>query len=208
MNFENFHCLLVEDTYSNLVIYKRILEDRKITVTESGNGVEGLMKFKEKHPPYFDIIITDLRMPEMNGKKMIQKIRNFEKESGRNPTPIIVISGDPSENEKANLLKVGANMFMSKPIRAIELISNISKLTKNVEKEELKEEEEIKEVLPSILMIEDDVISSNLFNKFFQKKGIWVYQAYTLSEVREYILSSGTSNSKKQIQGNWNYSDG
>lgn len=73
----------------------------------------------------FDIIITDMMMPKMDGRELIQKIRTSAECSH---IPIIVMSGVVTTKEIADLLDTGASAFIAKPIKASDLQSEIEEV--------------------------------------------------------------------------------
>ena len=77
--------LLVDDNKLGLAARKSVLEEMGHSVTTASEGREALDRFTREK---FDLVITDYRMPRMNGLELIQKIR--EADSG---APIILISG-------------------------------------------------------------------------------------------------------------------
>ncbi len=82
------------------------------------DGEDGLKQFKEEQP---DIIISDIRMPNMNGNEMIEAIR------GINPKiPIIVVSG----HGKIIKATSKANIILEKPIKFDKLLEHIYNLTR------------------------------------------------------------------------------
>ncbi|MHB1253737.1 MAG: response regulator [Candidatus Humimicrobiaceae bacterium] len=76
--------LVVEDETSIRNLYKEELVDEGYEVITAGNGIEGYELFKKEHP---DLITIDLKMPEMNGIELLDKIRKEDKN-----IPIIIYS--------------------------------------------------------------------------------------------------------------------
>jgi CheY-like chemotaxis protein len=77
--------LLVDDNRLGLVARKSVLEEQGYQITTANQGEEGLQRFLGGS---FDLVITDYKMPKMNGLELIERIR--ERSSG---VPIILISG-------------------------------------------------------------------------------------------------------------------
>jgi len=84
----------------------------------ANDGLEGLEKFKEIKP---DIIISDIRMPNMSGNEMIEKIKEISPN-----TPVIVVSGHGRMIKKTNQ----ADLFLEKPIKFDQLVQEIHRLTR------------------------------------------------------------------------------
>ena len=135
---------------------------------------------------YFHAIMTDLRMPIMSGQKMIMAIRRFEKASDIKRTPIIVISGDPSENEKVKCLDIlGANAFISKPLTFELLQLELIKIDEDSDRPiECNLQKGAKEIL--IFVIDDDQFSSKILTKQLENNGLNNYiTAFTAYDVKQ-----------------------
>ena len=77
--------LLVDDNRDGLLVRRALLEELGYRVSVARNGEEGLKLFESAH---FDVVVTDYRMPRMNGAELIQRIRKL------NPNArIILLSG-------------------------------------------------------------------------------------------------------------------
>ena len=76
--YKGLKVLYVEDITENQMIMIQVLTQLGFEIDLANNGSEGLIKFKRKGMAYYDIILTDLRMPNMSGQTMIMKIREFE----------------------------------------------------------------------------------------------------------------------------------
>ena len=97
--------LIVDDDETNINFVRRILEEYGYQFITADNGLDGFIVWENKKDE-INLIITDLNMPWMNGKELIQKIRDSGSE-----VKIILMSGDYTE-ERA--LKNGADAFVSK----------------------------------------------------------------------------------------------
>ena len=83
---------------------------------------ERAMSYARKNP--FDLLITNLSMPSINGIEVIQYIRNYVSKK----IPILVVSPVQDEEMKSNVLKVGADDFIENPFWAGELSVRIKRL--------------------------------------------------------------------------------
>ncbi len=99
--------LIIDDNEDMLKIFKQLLLDEGYRVTTANNGAIGMILFMRKS---FDLVITDLNMPEMNGLGVVKRINNVTK------VPIIVMSSNylPIEPDDARLM--GINAVISKSI--------------------------------------------------------------------------------------------
>ena len=97
---------------------------------ETKTFIDGIGAFEEiteefKNNLLYDLIITDIQMPEMSGEKLIMKIREAGIE-----TPILAISGFGNKKIVENLNGLGCNDFLDKPFYMNEFLDRISKLLK------------------------------------------------------------------------------
>lgn len=83
-------------------------------VVEASSGGEGL-KFAMLNSP--DLIILDLRLPDISGSEVLERLRGWA------TTPVIVLSIESDEAEKVRLLKAGADDFVTKPFGVAELVA-------------------------------------------------------------------------------------
>lgn len=116
--------LLIDDQKEFSMLLKIFLS-KKYTVETSENGLRALARLQNGYFP--DVIITDLMMPEVDGKTFIMQIKN----SGAfNHIPIIVLSSIDKSSEKVDLLKSGASDYIIKPFNPDELDIRIDKVLK------------------------------------------------------------------------------
>ncbi len=97
-----------------------------IRITESTNGMEA---FKKLSSETFDLILTDVNMPGMDGLKLIEFLR---KEPKYKETPIIVITTESAEEDKNKAMAIGATAYLPKPIQTQELLRMIHQLLRKV----------------------------------------------------------------------------
>ena len=118
--------LVVEDspTMRKLILFalKRI---QGAKVAEASDGIEALKKIAIEK---FNLIITDINMPVMDGLKLVSLIRENDQHK---ETPIIIITSDLSEEQRKIGLTVGANAYLTKPIQPAELLKLVSQFIKN-----------------------------------------------------------------------------
>ncbi|MDQ0151199.1 response regulator transcription factor [Eubacterium multiforme] len=129
--------LVVEDDQDiNNLIFK-ILNKEGYEVVQAFSGSEGRMCLEASD---FDLILLDLMLPGMSGEDIIQKIRLSKH------MPIIVISAKASQEDKINVLKIGADDFVSKPFDVNEVLARVEaqlRRYKVFQKEDIKEEDKI-----------------------------------------------------------------
>lgn len=117
--------LIVEDSASTRSFIVQALEEiDEIQVVETGTGFEALKIL----PRYkFNLILTDINMPDINGLELINFIRN-------NPNykdiPLFIISTESSPQDREKGLMLGANEYIVKPFNPLELQKLVKKYLK------------------------------------------------------------------------------
>lgn len=118
-----YRVLVVEDspTMRQLIIFalKRI---RNIQIEEAGDGVAGLKKLSAQS---FDLVVTDLNMPIMDGLKLISLIRSDPQYEN---LPIIVITTEGAYEDRERALTLGANEYITKPIQTARILEVAKKM--------------------------------------------------------------------------------
>lgn len=102
--------LLIDDDRIVRESIATYLEDSGYTVLEAEDGQKGFEVFLQERP---DLVITDLRMPKVDGLSLLQKISDKQTEI---PSPIVVISGAGGLNDVVEALRLGASDYIVKPI--------------------------------------------------------------------------------------------
>ncbi len=119
----NFKVLVVEDspTMRQLIVFalKRV---RGIEITEAQDGVDGLKKLSAVR---FDLILTDINMPIMDGLKLVSLIRNDPTYS---TVPIVIITTEGASEDRERALTIGANEYITKPIQTSRIIDTAKRL--------------------------------------------------------------------------------
>ena len=109
--------LIAEDEESNFLLLKTILK-RHCNILQAKTGKELLEIYKEQHA---DLILMDIKMPEMNGIDALKEIRKFDTE-----IPVIMQSAYAFENDMESARQAGSNGFITKPINIKELKATLS----------------------------------------------------------------------------------
>ena len=76
----------------------------------------------------FDVILMDMNMPDMDGLSATRAIRAIERNIERTPTPIIMLTANDDEDQRAASLEAGADLHLAKPITPQALLAAISSL--------------------------------------------------------------------------------
>ena len=115
--------LIVEDSATTRAMIKAVIEDmgEDLTTQEAGTGFEAL-KVLPQEP--FDLIITDINMPDVNGLELI----NFVKGNPRYlHIPVVIVTTERSSADRERGLALGASAYVTKPFKAEELQEVITK---------------------------------------------------------------------------------
>ena len=122
-----YNVLIVEDspTMRQLIAFalKRI---RGVRIVEANDGVDGLKKLSSER---FDLILTDINMPIMDGLKLVSLVRN---DANYKTIPIVVITTEGAQEDRERALALGANDYITKPIqptKILEVARNLLKIT-------------------------------------------------------------------------------
>ena len=94
----------------------KFLENNKYIVHYALNGAEGIELCKSLVP---DLIILDIMLPKLNGNDVLQRLRKFTN------APVIVVSAKTMVQTKIDLLKLGADDYMTKPFSPSELVARV-----------------------------------------------------------------------------------
>lgn len=106
--------LLAEDNLVNQKVAFKMLEKAGIQVEIANNGKEAVTSCADK---IYDLIFMDCQMPEMDGFDATRAIREQEKKLNRDPTPIIALTANALEGDKAQCLAAGMTDFLAKPLK-------------------------------------------------------------------------------------------
>lgn len=109
----NLHVLLVEDNVIALHLIETMVTQAGLKFTSAIDGESALMLATSKP---FDLIITDLGLPGISGYELSSAIRQWEKNKGKQPTPIIGLTAYALREIKKEYLHYGINSMLSKPI--------------------------------------------------------------------------------------------
>ncbi|WP_455210002.1 response regulator transcription factor [Kaarinaea lacus] len=124
IDYEDFKVLIVDDSDTSRRHIKRLLRRMGLeNITEAHNGMEGL-HFVEND--YFDLIVTDYFMPEMDGKEFIERIRE---DSPQASVPILMVtSAANDESRLAGVRQAGVSAICDKPFEPKRIKQLIEKI--------------------------------------------------------------------------------
>lgn len=123
------HVLIADDLPTNLVILRTLLEDAGHQVTSVSDGDELVALVTERldskvrgvDTKGFDLVLTDIQMPRVDGISAIQQIRALETSRSSPPLPLVAITAHALEDERRRIINAGANDILSKPFKPQDL---------------------------------------------------------------------------------------
>jgi two-component system, chemotaxis family, chemotaxis protein CheY len=118
-----YSCLVVEDSpmMRQLLVFA-LGRLKNLRVTEADDGVDGLRKLAAAR---YDIILTDINMPIMDGLKLVKRVRS---DPIHKDTPIVIITTEGAGEDRQRALQLGANAYITKPIQAPQVIATVKEL--------------------------------------------------------------------------------
>jgi two-component system, OmpR family, KDP operon response regulator KdpE len=114
--------LLIEDDPGIRKFLSVALEAQGFTLDEEASGKSGIAKAATAQP---DLVVLDLGLPDMDGKAVIARIREWSK------VPILILSVRQSEDEKVAALDAGANDYVVKPFGIAEMLARVRALLRS-----------------------------------------------------------------------------
>ena len=110
--------LIIDDDVTFCLMLKTLLEKNNYLVSSVFSPIEAQKKIKEK---FFDVVLTDMRMPDMNGLELISLIREQSPQ-----TQIIMMTGYADITTAIKSIKQGAFNYIPKPLNPDEVLNNIA----------------------------------------------------------------------------------
>ena len=121
--------LLAEDVQINAEIMLMVLQSREMETEHAVNGKIAVDMFASHPEGYYDAILMDLRMPEMDGLEATRQIRAMEREDAKN-IPIIALTANAFDEDVQRSLQAGMNAHLSKPVQPDTLYQTLENLIK------------------------------------------------------------------------------
>ena len=107
--------LLAEDVSVNAEIMIMVLSMREMEVDHAENGRIAVEKFEEHEEGYYDAILMDMRMPEMDGLEATRRIRAMSRADAKS-IPIIALTANAFDEDVQHSMQAGLNAHLSKPV--------------------------------------------------------------------------------------------
>lgn len=115
VHFENVRVLLAEDHPINAEIAIDILESKGIQVELAEDGAEAVRRFEQSTSGYFNLILMDMRMPNMGGLEATKAIR-ASNHSDAVDIPIVALTANSFQEDRDMAVEAGMNDFLTKPL--------------------------------------------------------------------------------------------
>ena len=121
--------LLAEDMEVNAEIMVMVLNMREMQVECATNGREALEMFSKSQENYYDAILMDMNMPEMDGLEATMKIRALDRNDAKT-IPIIALTAKAFDEDVQRSLQAGLNAHLSKPVEPDALFATLESMVK------------------------------------------------------------------------------
>lgn len=120
--------LIIDDSSATRAYVRAALEEMDdMQVSEAASGFDALRILPRER---FDLLLVDINMPNINGLELISFIRRSET---HRDTPLLIISTEASERDRARAMTLGANGYLAKPFTAEALADAVRALKKGTE---------------------------------------------------------------------------
>ena len=122
--------LLAEDVAVNAEIMMMVLTMREMEVDLAENGLVAVNLFASHESGYYDAILMDMRMPEMDGLEATRTIRNLERDDSKK-IPIIALTANAFDEDVQRSMQAGLNAHLSKPVEPETLFETLENLIRD-----------------------------------------------------------------------------
>lgn len=199
-----------DEYYARKAMAKKVIQadpDAEI-MGDFENGIQ-VLEYLETHPDEIDVILTDVKMPEMDGLHLAQYL--FEQES---PIDVIIISGYNEFEYARKAISFGVSNYLVKPVQKEELKEALEKISRGQKKYEAKMQDMMAKKTLQFLSIEEIVLRGNWRKLFLEpvfrgKMGIPFYLAVIQNQDGDWTgnpeVERRLQRLKKQFHGEWFY---
>ncbi len=122
--------LLAEDVYVNTEIMRMVLQMREMTAESAENGRIAVEMFESHEPGYYDAVLMDIRMPEMDGLEATRRIRAMDRPDAKT-IPIIALTANAFDEDVQRSMQAGLNAHLSKPVQPDTLFETLENLIRD-----------------------------------------------------------------------------
>ena len=106
---------------------RMVLQMRQITADSAENGKIAVELFSSHEPGYYDAILMDLRMPEMDGLEATRRIRAMDRPDAKT-IPIVALTANAFDEDVQRSLQAGMNAHLSKPVQPDTLFETLENM--------------------------------------------------------------------------------
>lgn len=182
------HVLLMEDEINLAKGLEMVMQEEGYKVDLALTGQGALDKFKASE---FDLLVADLRLPDMDGMEVVQRV--CEKQPG---TGVVIITGYPSVSSAVQAVRMGVADYLRKPFTEEEFKSAVKTALKKRERESM--EELIVETQKERLIQKEEVVrvlerayQDDAFWRALMENGLETLEGYQLSQKAKAAILSG-----------------
>jgi CheY-like chemotaxis protein/anti-sigma regulatory factor (Ser/Thr protein kinase) len=115
--------LIVDDNKDNMIILCAYFRKSSHSIETAINGEEAVAMVKLGK---YDLVLLDMEMPVMDGYTAVRQIREWEKETGRPPMPVIALTANALKEDRQKSLVAGCNFHLTKPIHKNRLLAVVN----------------------------------------------------------------------------------
>lgn len=124
--FQGKRVLLAEDNDLNAEIAETILKERGFEVERAADGALCVEAVRKKPEHYYDVILMDIQMPNMDGYRAAEEIRKLKNQKSQ--TPIIAMTANAFEEDRRKAFEAGMNAHIAKPINVDAMFNTIKEI--------------------------------------------------------------------------------
>ncbi len=121
-SLDGIRILIAEDNELNAEIASAVLENMGAAVEVAKDGIECIDMLNRSEDGYYDLILMDIQMPNLNGYDAARKIRGLE-DQAKADIPIVAMTANAFDEDKKNAYAAGMNGHIAKPINVNEIVS-------------------------------------------------------------------------------------
>lgn len=125
---EGKRILLAEDNELNAGIAETVLEETGIKVKHVEDGIQCIEELKKMPEKYYDVILMDVQMPNMDGYTATQRIRDLD--DSRAEIPIIAMTANAYDEDRRKAQEAGMDGFLAKPLDVDEMMRLLAQIIK------------------------------------------------------------------------------
>ena len=127
-DFGGRRILLAEDNELNAEIAETVLEETGIKVKHVEDGIQCIEELKKMPEKYYDVILMDVQMPNMDGYTATQRIRDLD--DSRAEIPIIAMTANAYDEDRRKAQEAGMDGFLAKPLDVDEMMRLLAQIIK------------------------------------------------------------------------------